>query len=360
MNDRKWHKDELCMNKALDIQVINKKITVYNKYTKKTYVIGEREYQVLKNMNGTRTIQELSKISVKYSPNDIEQMVEVFQKMNFLKKVKKKKKSIKDLWKIKVSIVNGNKLLHPEHLFTKIFSFILLYTSIPVFILGCLVYEIKIGFSITMLGQITNTSIITLLLIFWLSAIVHEFSHAVVARRFKIPVPDIGMLFYCLIPYPYTNLTYISLLEKKGEKLVCLLAGIFSNALIAGGSFLVAPFFKQQSMMLILIEIGIVNLAFAITNLMLFFKLDGYFILLTAMDESYLRERTMSEVIRTISLIPERIRKRKNNTTEIQVNYSGNNKMFLEVFGVLSIFYVPVLIIMSLMTGIHMLTDLFG
>jgi putative peptide zinc metalloprotease protein len=352
---------ELCISPKLDIQTINGKITVFHKDTKKGYVIGENEFRVLNHMDGTNSIEMLSKLSGVYGTDEISQLISAFRSMNFLKGREKGSRKLKDLVRIKIGLVNGNVVFRQDSLLTKLLYILLVYGSIPVFVAGLILYYFQFnGFHMVDMVRLRTIPLYAYIITFWILGFFHEAAHAVVARRYGVSVPDMGIMLYLLIPYAYTNLTFISLLDKKSRKLICLFAGSFSNFLIAGIALLGLAFCPASATG-VLLEIAAVNVGIILTNLMVYFKLDGYFILSLLLDENHLRERSMNMVASwIITKRTDIINSVKEPLIKTICKDDDQNELFNYFFGVLSIIYIPVLVLMAIITAVQSISGIIN
>lgn len=351
ISDTDFNVNNLQVSKDIDIQKVNDKITIYNRNTKKGFLIGKNEYTILSNLDGKNGVKELSVLCTGYTENEILQLLDAFYELGFLNIKKKTKKTIKDFWRFKIMLIDGNKCFKKDGLFVNCASWILLWGSLPVFIAGLIAVYSKRMLLLARMQQMNAIPVVTLLIMFWILSAIHEVAHAVVARHYGASVPDIGLLFYCLIPYAYTNLTFISMLDKKWKKLCCLFAGMLANLMIAGIFGLIAAF----SISSFAFEVAAVNVLLVLTNLMVFFKLDGYFIMTLLIDENHMRERAMNGVFSTLVQAFRNMRNGigmiRERTNEASAH---SNRMFMSVFGVLSIVYVPVLILSAIITAIQL------
>ncbi len=333
------------ISSSLDINIIDSNINIFNKKTKKSYLLGENEYSVLINADGTRSVEDLSRISKKFSVEQISSLLRQYESMGLINDVNIKEK--RRFFNHSFSLCNGNVLFKSDGIITKLLYFILVYLSLIIFVIGFFVFMSKIGeFHIINENYPPWFQIITNLLSFIIIAAIHELSHAVVARKLNVNVPEIGVKIYYFLPLVYTNLSFIRLLKSKSQRIICLWAGLFSNFFLSGVAFLITSA-TQGNVSLFFERIAILNLALVVANLMVFFKLDGYFIFQELIEESNLREKAILHVRNVLLHFIGAIRSKKKKTN-IRYQYNleeRENKVFYFIFGVLCIFYVPILIL---------------
>ena len=98
---------------------------------------------------------------------------------------------------------------------------------------------------------------------------------------------------------------------------------------------------------------GFMNIVIIITNLMIFFKLDGYFILEELIEESYLREKSMKIISDKVLNIINRIIKKEDRNMKFKYSLvkpeEEENEVFYTIYGVLSVCYIPVLLISAVL-----------
>lgn len=337
-----------CIRKSLNIDIVGENITVFNNLTKKSYLLGKSEYNVLVHMDGTNSLQELSNNSKKYNIQQIYSLLKFYEKIGFIEgkdfEIPKEKGLIK---RKKIGVINGNKYINIDSLFIKLVYIVIVYLSIPILLFGIWQYYLGTNmFQQVDLTQVVNSSFLVHIISFIIIATLHEFAHAVVARRNGVPVPEIGIMFFLFIPYVYTNMSYIRILKSKWKRILCLLGGILFNVLLSGVFFIIAGNVSSE-IRLLFEEIAFMNIFLVISNLMIFFKLDGYFILEEIVDESSLREKSISLIVSKIGdFIKVLFNKNKDDKVKyIHYKEDTMNKLLYYMYGVLCIAYVPVLLL---------------
>lgn len=342
-----------CVNVNLDIyHEINGKISIFHRSTGKTYVIGSKEYSVLKELDGTKSINKIAEDSV-YSVDELNYLIQYFEKLGFIKGFDVKAKF--NLIRMKKPLVNGNKLINPETAVWKILNFIILYFSIPLFLLGCLV-NINNGHEI--LNNITNnllspgTLIVLPITLVMLS--LHELGHAVVARCLNVNVPEIGFMVYWFMPCAYTNLSGINFLDARKKRILCLVAGMFVNVLLAGIGLLLLPFMSGYAYRFTL-WLAVSNLGIILMNLVVFLKLDGYFLLEEFVGMKGLRKQSfdyLRNAIRNISIKSIMIRRRnlKYRTVVTKDDLPFIDRMIFIFYAVCSALYLPMVLLVTFLS----------
>lgn len=124
------------------------------------------------------------------------------------------------------------------------------------------------------------------------SKVVHEFGHALTARRYGVRVPAMGVAFVVMYPMLYTDTSDSWRLRDKRKRLAIASAGMiseFSVALVATLLWAITPDGAVRSALFSLAFIGwLVALGL---NASPFFRFDGYYILSDAVDMPNLHDR---------------------------------------------------------------------
>ncbi len=135
------------------------------------------------------------------------------------------------------------------------------------------------------------------LLIFFASTLValflHECGHAFTVKRFNRDVNRGGLIIMFGMPGAFVDTTDMWLAPKAG-RLAVTAAGPLTNFVLAGAAALLQPVFPAAAADLHLF--ALFNYLLIITNLTPFIKLDGYYLLMDALEIANLRERALAFV----------------------------------------------------------------
>lgn len=270
------------------------RIEVFNKNTKKSYIIGKKEYTILKELNGSKSYKELAENSNSYNEEMIKRLILKFEQIGFIKGKEKKEKL--NILKMKKGIMSPNKVLKRNNNFIKIANFIIVYLSLPLFIFGmCISGEKILKMSRLFIDNIDFKLILFMYIASFVSITLHELSHAIVARSKKMNVAEFGIMLYWFIPCAYVNLNGIAFVKSKKDRILILMAGILSNGAIAGITMILANFVEEMLTKYLMI-IAIVNISIIFSNLVIYMKFDGYYILEQFLEISKLREKSFGNL----------------------------------------------------------------
>ncbi len=348
------------LKKNISINHMGDKVAVFNSYTKKSYLFNSSVFELLKKMNGENDISAISRETDKYSPEEIVKLVDQLDEKKFLESANEKK-GFKFKAKYRLGAINGNTLFRTGSLATKLSFWILVLLSVPSIVIGLILTTDQFHGSIMqLLVSILYMPWYVHLVSFLIMAFIHEISHAAVARYYGVPVPEIGVMVFCLIPYVYTDLSFIKTLGKKSKRILCLTGGILSNLLLGGISLIAGCLLgKNGQVGMFFFEFAAINLIAVILNLSVFFKLDGYFILEDCLGEERLWEHAVQSVYKKLISFGKGLK----NAITLKKSYSvrrtirekteekEKNSLYLFLYGLLCLIFMP-LILVSIVWGL--------
>lgn len=334
---------------------VNKKVSVFNKKTGKTYLLGDMEYDILRSLDGTKSLSELAAYSRGLNEQQLTLLIDQFERIGFIRG--KEPKSKLNIIKLRKGLVNGNRLINSHNIAWRIVNIIIIYLSLPLFILGCHIAARNINIVAVILANNLMTPRAFILIPFMLfMLLLHELGHAVVARCNGVNVPEIGVMLYWFTPCAYTNLSGITFLKSRGRRLIVLMAGSFTNFMLSGICLLLLEV-VPAGMYEFLLWCAVSNLSIIIMNMVFFIKLDGYFILEELMEVKNLRRSAFTYMTaslkRALSSLGRagRGRRYKGRYLDIGSRSALDNSVYI-YYTVLSGIYV-LIIITALVLGIY-------
>lgn len=190
-----------------------------------------------------------------------------------------------DRYRIKFRLCNPEVFLERAGKLCAVYATVLKLIFWPVLV-ACVVLLVKdMGFllqsSATNLYSYSVSSIVLIYILVFITGILHELSHASVARACNVAVPEMGFMLFYFNPAFYVNLSGINMIEDKSRKIEILSAGIKLNVLFMFISLVCIEFLQGSgnSLAIELLSIyTLLNLTVVMVNLIPFIEFDGYYI----------------------------------------------------------------------------------
>lgn len=321
------------------------KLSIYNKSTGKTFVLGEKEACVFKCLNGANSLSDIHKQCGFYSKEEIEKLINAFGEIGLFETGKKRFNPLK----IKLRLFNPNKIMNENSLVTKVLHYLVLWGWLAALLVGVLMFRenmsnpaMYVSEVLFALSNISAWDIIAIVILSLVCLSVHEFAHMITARRYGVNVPEIGVMLYFLIPCAYTNITGINLLKSKGKRLVVLLSGSLVNLGIIGICFVLMALISSPIMGMYGAILILVNLGTIFMNTLVLLKFDGYYVLETILDEPGLREKAITHLFGFLKVM---FSKNKEERKAFSSSVKKESTLLIHLtycfYAVLSLSYVP-------------------
>ena len=135
---------------------------------------------------------------------------------------------------IKVLNMNPGKLLDAAGRFAVHYRHFLQWASLPLLVLNFFALTLAVPQVERLRGTMSFSgwTVGSYLLCILVSGLVHEGSHALVARSFRVHVPRVGVMLFVLHPSFYADVSGINLLSRRDQRVMVLLAGVMGNNLL--------------------------------------------------------------------------------------------------------------------------------
>lgn len=141
----------------------------------------------------------------------------------------------------------------------------------------------------------STISLIISLAVTTLSVLLHEISHALVAKKYGLVPSQMKITLYLYInPMAYILTNGIYTLERKKRASIWF-AGILCNCIIFSAA-VIGQYFSEGTLHSLFLLICYSNLGLIVTNLIPFLPLDGYFLLTTLLKFPNLRKKSFAAV----------------------------------------------------------------
>jgi putative peptide zinc metalloprotease protein len=152
---------------------------------------------------------------------------------------------------------------------------------------------------------ISMTALIALMVATYCGTMLHELSHGLVLSHYGGRPSRMGFMFFYLTPAFFCDVSDGWRLPKNRQRVRVALAGIATQAVIAGlagvGSVVVAAAGGSPALRDFLLLLTVTNYVSGFFNAIPFVKLDGYLALMSHLDISHLRDRSITDARRHIA-----------------------------------------------------------
>lgn len=140
---------------------------------------------------------------------------------------------------------------------------------------------------------LSASSLLTMLLVYPVVKLLHEFAHACAAKAFGAEVHDMGLMFLVFMPLPYVDASGSAAFASKWQRAVVAAAGMMMElllgALAIGLWLLVEPGVTRSVLFSVMVIGGVSTLLFNGNPLLRF---DGYYVLCDVIEVPNLAQRS--------------------------------------------------------------------
>lgn len=286
-------------------------IYIYNKYSKTGCYITEKEFALLRNLNGLRDYYRLREENlVRLSEKGYSIFINKLISLNLLSKYEIKRKN--KILQFKVGLFNPNQWLEKYvNIVYNIFVFAFV-VSIPILILGLSLIDVEKY--IAVLKEMINVkSGMIMYIVSFTFLTLHELSHGVVAKKMGAEVVEIGLMIYLFIPFVYVTIGGTKELTDE-KKLLISSAGIIMNVFCLGAILLIVG--KNSCYNNVYVATAVLsNLGQILVNINPFLQVDSCYII-----ESLLGIEDMHN----------------NTSLEVKKKFGAEERMLREIYRIIS------------------------
>ncbi|WP_008310789.1 M50 family metallopeptidase [Leptolyngbya sp. PCC 6406] len=124
---------------------------------------------------------------------------------------------------------------------------------------------------------------------------IHELGHAYTLKHYGGIVPEVGLLFMCLMPAAYTNTTDQYALPKRSQRVLVVAAGVLCQLTIASLAWVLWNLSVPGSWLAVASYLLLVAALFTVAlNLNPLARFDGYYLLIALTGVNNLRSRSFA------------------------------------------------------------------
>lgn len=327
------------------------KDTRSNRYFK----AGKREREIILLIDGKHTIAQMCEIIHQQMKLNVKpaQLTKIMAKLDSIGLIDsfddtKSEKAYKKAYKDSTNLMDTKKfqLTNPDRFFTKLDSF-LPWVFTKTFVISSLIVMGLV--MLVVLNQrdefysqgykvAREYGFIFNYLCFLITVSLHEIGHGITCKHYGGRVNDVGVIIFGLvIPGAYCNISDIYLFKNKWHRLYALLAGLYTQFLIATIAAIGALIFTGNTIISDLCYIGFFSAtASTVINLIPLIKLDGYYILTNLLDEYNLQAQAANYISNLSNwwFYGEKMPKQ---------SLSRGQKLLYLIYGSLSLLFIKVL-----------------
>lgn len=338
------------LNKDVDINSVDiGKYSIYNKDSKKTYIIGEKEYFFIKNLDGEKNIEELAEISG-FSVEQIHKLLQIMDNIGVLNGTRVKRRF--NVFRISLGVFNPNTIIKTDSFWVQNLARFLLIFTLPLLMVGIVLSTSNVDFYNDLIRVVQTPIGLLVIPITVFVTFLHEMGHVIFAKYYGANVPEMGIVLYWFLPAAYVNLSCVSFINEKSGRIITYMGGIIVNIFLIDIALICRGIVRSDANYIFswFIADSLIGIIF---NLFVFLKYDGYLILKELVGVSYLREKSFG-YLKTI-IFPWN---KKEMSVSININEDINSpdaltKSMYVIYALFSILYLPTFII-TLIGGIFL------
>lgn len=264
--------------------------------TMNTFSVGNKEFELLKSMNGEQSIHQLkTNFSSMIDGKQFEKFLLLAHSNGLLEGNNSFKKK-NNIFQMKKKIIDDFNFIKKGN-FSKWLTRVIMMGPLVaiIFIFLFLREDLSLIVSNTLMTNYFRLDTIPFyLLSVFILGFFHECAHAITIINAGGSVFEMGFILNHFHPAFYVDITGISRIRDKNKRLIVWVAGICAQSLILGLSlcltYLPQSYFYQSYFFLVF---NAVNMGMILFNILFLIKLDGYYVLCELLEISDLKERSL-------------------------------------------------------------------
>ncbi|MCI8751523.1 MAG: M50 family metallopeptidase [Lachnospiraceae bacterium] len=233
---------------------------------------------IISKFTGNSSLAEIGVLlkdeGIHISEEELKEFVNIVLKKNKIITGDINKKEFKFTFTLYFPLIDAYKL---NFLFDKLKMIYSKYVAIVLAVFLGIIQIIALSYGgFDLYEQYKNNSgnAISVLVLFLIGTIIHEFGHATAARYYNARIGKIGIGLYLFLPVAYTDLTNIWKLDRW-KRIVVNLGGLYFSLIYASILWIIGYFSNNQNLMIVNTIIFIAM----IMNLNPLLRMDGHWVL---------------------------------------------------------------------------------
>ena len=292
---------------------------LFDSLTQRTHRLTPQAWHVVARMDGKRTVEDLWQASLDALGADAAPQSELVQLLAQLhaadalvsdampdldELITRRDKRRAQVWKrnltnplsIRFRLIDPDGLLSRtqplwQWIFTPAGLMIWVLIMLPAGVAALMHWQALTNNSVDQL--LSASSLLTMLLVYPVVKLLHEFAHACAAKAFGAEVHDMGLMFLVFMPVPYVDASGSAAFASKWQRALVAAAGMMMElllgALALGLWLLVEPGFARSVLFSVMVIGGVSTLLFNGNPLLRF---DGYYVLCDIIEVPNLAQRS--------------------------------------------------------------------
>lgn len=272
---------------------------LFDKKTKKSFTLGEKEYEFWDSLDGS----DFNKFDSPYSNIEKKKLMNVFEEAGLLQNSaghsKLKRKIKKALWCPEF-------FLHRHTLLIQLYWWLMIIGLVAVI---PAIFLCDYGDMNNIITKYANVETGIVGMVFVIIALsFHELSHALIAKKNGAVVPEIGIMINFVLPCAYTTVCDSGNIPTLGKKIWVALAGMGGNVLLTAVGLYLYLFAKNESVKFLCIEFIFANIIPIIGNINIFYRDDSYVIIESLLGIRDLKQRSKNYLLTVLKNSKHKVR----------------------------------------------------
>lgn len=285
------------LNSSIIFKINEHSILVRDTETMNTFSIGDREFEILKCLNGDLNLYQLkTKLSSVIDGKQLEKFLLLIQSNGLLEK-DHSLKSKSNIFQMKKPLVKDFNFIKKGDLSKWLTRLILSGPFIAIICTFLFLREslVSIVSNTLMTNYFRLETVPFYLLSIFILGFLHESAHAITIINAGGNVFEMGFILNHFHPAFYVDITGVSRIKDKNKRLVVWIAGLCVQLLILGPTlcltYLPQSYLYQNYFLMVF---NAVNMGMILFNILFLIKLDGYYILCEFLEITDLKERSLA------------------------------------------------------------------